>query len=363
MDLRWLKLPVERIASKTLHGGFDETEYCFVGKDAVVLKPKYFAKSFPEYAKMYPNKRLTAKIYDLTQPDSLDETCTIKNIGWLNGFAPRTYRLVAFKLRGDVYPVQLMDYVEGDFTTPKETETLWKTHSTKLAKYGVKFRYPEYYSANYIDGKLVDFGTFYFDNKDKYKNDLYDRFSHTAVWGNNKGDTSYQDMPWIGVPGGRTMDRYRILGLEESDLEGKTVLDIGCSGGQVLYFSSMADRIVGVDLPKIADVAFEMANFHGQFHIETVGCDLTGENVIETIYKQTGLKQFDVVFMFSVNHHIGFHKYMRKLCKDTLYLETNAARWDEKEWYPEQLRKIGFTEFEHKGAVQESGGRELFICH
>jgi len=246
----------------------------------------------------------------------------------------------------------------------EDTSLIWDKLVETLEPYYIKYIGVDNRSSNIIGGKFVDYDEFYFKDKNAYKKDLYDRYTKTVYWGNP--GSAYQDIPSIGINGCRSYKRFDLLGMTDLDLSGKTVLDIGCSGGQVLFWASEinADRIVGVDLPEIANVTFEMANYHEKFNIETVGCDLTRDDVQDLIYKKTGIKEFDYVVMFSINYHVGFHQYMKDLCKDTLFLECNAAKMEdiERKEYPEELRKLGYKEFEYRGQVNESGGRSLFIC-
>jgi len=359
--------PVDRLWDKEIWGGFKQGSCYFVGKNNILLTPEYFNREFPDIKKRYPDTEVTLKMFDGggAKVDLLDiERTIIQNIAWMLGFAPRVYELLKIEHKGKKLSAQVTGYVDGEFVEKEEGIRLWDIYEEKLSQYHIRPTKVDHFQANFIADKLVDFGLFEFSDEEKYKADLYKRFNHVASWGNNKRDTSYQNIEEIGISGGRTTKRFELLGLDKLDLRGKTVLDIGCSGGQVLYWAKKhgADRVVGIDLPEIADVSFEMANYNGRFSIETVGSDLKEADVQKDVFLKTGLSSFDIVTMFSVNHHVGFHKYMRDMCKGTLYLETNAARTDEEDYYPEQLKKLGYKSFEHKGQVDESGGRSLFVC-
>jgi len=354
--------------NKGVRGAFQDLPDWHVGGNAFVLKKDKLKEYFPEIADKYPNLSLTVKVNHkfINKGFNMDRYI-IKNIAWLNGYAPRVYEVCMVRDYHSEreYHAHIMEYIDGEFATTEEGYVLWDKYEQDLKNRFYVDRYgPASEASNFIDGKLVDFDEFVFGDKDQYEVQLVDRYTKTAYWGSTAA--AYQDIPVIGIQGCRSYDRYIKMGIMDMDLTGKTVLDIGCSGGQVLYWAAKrnAKRIVGVDLPEIAKITFEMANFHEFFNIETVGCDLTQDNIQESVKQQTGLDQFDIVTIFSMNQHIGFHQYMRDLCKDTLYLETNAGQMPEVEIveYPEQFGKLGYTSFEYKGEVKESGTRSLFIC-
>ena len=353
--------------NKEVWGAFIDFPDCHIGKHSIVIKPDKVRDYLPEIFDRYPNLPICLKVnFDYPNKGFNINTYIIKNIAWLLGIAPRVYDIAKIEdTDGRIYKTQILEYLIGEFPHKDDSPIIWESHLAYLADYYIGTYGIDWYSANFINDKLVDFDEFYFTNKKKYGRELKERFVKTAYWGSNTA--SYQDLPNLEIRGCRSHDRFKLLGMLDLDLTGKTVLDIGCSGGQALYWARErgAERIVGLDIPEIAKVAFEMANFHECFDIETIGCDLTQNNIQEIIKEKTGLDKFDIVVMFSVNAHIGFHQYMRDLCKETLFLECNAAKMEnvEREEYPEELKKLGYTEFEYRGEVKESGTRSLFICH
>jgi len=357
------KLPIniETSWSKSVAGKFKDLPDCFVGGNAIVLKPDKVKDYFPDIK--YPN--VCIKINFQFQNGGFNEdTAIIKNIAWLEGIAPRVYEIFqVFDTDTSIYKAQVMEYIDGDFPTNDEAGLLWDEYEERLKKYHIKRIDKDHWASNFKNKKLLDFDEFIFEDKQAYKNDLYNRYNKIAYWGSTSAP--YQDIPSIGANGCRSSKRFELLGMNDLDLTGKTVLDIGCSGGQTLYWASErnAERIVGLDTKEIARITFEMANFHKRFNIETIGCDLTKDNIMELVKEKTGIDKFDYVIMFSVNWHIGFHQYMKDLCKDTLFLECNAAKMPEVEVkeYPKELKKLGYREFEYRGIVHESGGRSLFI--
>lgn len=361
------KLPVNCSRDKQawnlkVKGAFKDLKDWHVGATAIVLKKDRLKTFFPEIAKKYPNLSLTVKINKVFVPGGFKaDNYIIKNLAWLEGVGPRVYEIC--KING--YFAQVMEYIDQKYPSKEIAQKQWDEILEKLAKYQVECQQKESYQSNFRGKKLIDFDFFKLSDKKKYLQDLTERFHKTACWGTNS-QTSYQDLPVVEIKGSRTSKRFSLLEMDKLDLKGKTVLDLGCSGGQVLYWAAErgADRVVGVDTPEVARVAFEMANLHKYFKIETVGADLTKDDLQKIIKKQTGISKFDIVVMFSVNQHIGFHKYMRDLCKGILYLETNAADLPEVEVkeYPKKLKKLGYKEFKYKGEVNESGRRSLFIC-
>ncbi|MFA5013925.1 MAG: class I SAM-dependent methyltransferase [Actinomycetota bacterium] len=347
-------------------GAFQDFPDCHVGGNSFILKKDKVSDYFPEIVKRFPNLLVTVKVNFQFQNDGFTmDKYIIKNIAWLKGFAPRVYDVIEVEdIDGSIYKSHIVEYLEGSFPHKDRSPVLWNEYTEKLKEFFIGVYGKDYYSANFINEKLIDFDEFKFDDKEKYKQDLYKRYQKTAFWGNDS--KAYQHIPSIGIEGCRSYKRYELMGMSDMDLTGKTVLDIGCSGGQVLFWAKErnAERIVGVDTSEIANATFEMANFHEFFDIETVGCDLTQDNIQQLVKEETGLNQFDIVTIFSMNAHIGFHQYMRDLCKGTLFLECNAAEMEDIERikYPKEFGKLGYTEFEYKGEVKESGTRSLFIC-
>ncbi len=365
--IKKLPINIETPWHKSIDGAFEDLPDCHIGGNAIVLKPEKVKDYFPEIAEKYKNLSITIKINHRFQNEGFNpDNYIIKNIAWMEGFGVRVYEIMEVEdTDTTVFKAQVMKYIEGDFPSINEARKLWSKYEKKLKRYHIKRIDIDNWQANFKGNKLLDFDEFMFEDKEAYRKDLYDRYNKTAYWGSTSAP--YQHIPRIGINGCRSEERFFKLGMMNLDLTGKTVLDIGCSGGQTLYWAleRNAKRVVGIDTLEIARVTFEMANYHKKFNIETVGCDLTEHNVAEIIRKQTGIDSFDYVIMFSVNHHIGFHQYMKDLCKGTLFLECNAAKMPEieVEEYPRDLALLGYTEFEYRGQVNESGGRSLFICH
>lgn len=354
-----------RVADEKRYGAFISTKDFYVGKFCMVPKKGVLKKYCPELLKDYP-ANITLKIYVYHTPINLsrvNRTIMIKRIAWLEGIAPKTYELIEIEANGEVYSAQIQEYIDELHPDNQvKASMLWNQCAEKLSKYYISSKIADNTWANFRGDKLIDYDIFTI-NYSAYKKDLMERYRKTAWWGNS--GNPYQSIPEMGIAGSRTYERYEKLGIANIDLTGKTVLDIGCSGGQVLNWAlkNNAARVVGVDLPDVAKVTFELFNYYKHFNVETIGADLS-KDVTELVRTATGIEKFDVVTMFSMNQHIGFHKYMKDLCGGVLYLETNAGKMPdiEREWYPQELSKLGYTEFEYRGQVDESGGRSLFIC-
>lgn len=363
-----IPISTEKEWNYKVDGAFKDCGDFHVGGNSLVCKKGRLDKYFPRLAQMYPNLDVTIKIVLRGQRMHDKDALIAKNIGWLNGVGPKVYREVVVKnVEGEEkYKAYIVEYVDGKYSKNTDEATkLWFNVKNKLESQGIAPRENDPYSSNFRGNKLIDYEEYRFINKDKYKEELYKRYKRIAYWGNSSAP--YQNIPSLGIFGSRTQDRFKLLDMEKLNLTGKTVLDIGCSGGQGLVWAYKhgADRIVGLDTPEIAKVTFEMMNFHRMFPIETIGCNLTdNDEVIRKVKSLTGIGKFDYVIMFSVNAHVGFHQYMRDFCKDTLFLECNAAKMPAEEVieYPRELRKLGYSHFEYKGQVNESGGRSLFIC-
>ncbi|NIP87209.1 MAG: hypothetical protein GTO03_17270, partial [Planctomycetales bacterium] len=153
--------------------------------------------------------------------------------------------------------------------------------------------------------------------------------------------------------------RSMVMRLEEVDWSGKDVLDLGCNLGVTGWEFARrgARRVVGVDLPHVAQVARELANWVGWWNVDVLGLRLPAER--ERIVELSGLEGFDVVLALSVDRQIGYAPWMAELCREVFFLEGHVP--DKEETYRERL-EADFKRVEFLGATRDHGPRPVFRC-
>lgn len=233
---------------------------------------------------------------DMTIPQKqysyLLDTVKIQNICARYNLAPRIYEIIIINYRGERYPALLMDYIK-----PKETkdQPVIIEKIKELGRfYGFKSDYIDTgQPKNFIADKFVDFQGWEFEGY--YEERLKQRYIENVTW----ADNTYQSLPQFDIKGYRdTRKRFELMGLDEIDFKGKTVLDVGCSGGAFSRYawSRGAKKVVAVDLPKVSDTAFEVNNYLGYYGIDFIKADLTK--------KKLKIKP-DIVFYLSVYRYFG----------------------------------------------------------
>ncbi|MCL2357541.1 MAG: methyltransferase domain-containing protein [Defluviitaleaceae bacterium] len=141
--------------------------------------------------------------------------------------------------------------------------------------------------------------------------------------------------------------RLARFGITENSLQGKTVLDLGCFIGAILFQVSNMGIKSGLGVEYDADkveISREIANISNLDMLSFRQGDideLTAED----------LGQFDVVFSLAVEGHVRdrerYFRLMHELTKEVLYLECNiTARAAD---VTEMLKSAGFSEIEYIG--------------
>ena len=292
-----------------------ESSYCFIanGEGLESLLKEQFGRNglCLKVFKREIGQRPTHFIWGKTP---LIEATRIQNLFALHVLAPRVYSLVILQ---DKYIAQVTDYVSGQGGSKVgELKNL-------SAHYGLGTKkWSDFGPNNWVGGKFVDFGEFYFTSSDDYKRSLIEQ-AHTR-----RGEmigTAYQAVPEIGIRGTRDLEhRAGVLRLKEIDFRGKTVLDLGCNLGAFsrLACDLGAKRVVGVD--RIAKLAYQVSNWLGYWEIDFLDLCLPGDRA--QIYKRTGLKRFDIVFGMAVYNHIGgLSHWIADLCQETFILEGHGS--------------------------------------
>jgi SAM-dependent methyltransferase len=189
-----------------------------------------------------------------------------------------------------------------------------------------------------------------------YKQKLIDLAQTTTDWGSKSG-IAYEDIPEFNLEGQRnTMRRAEVFGIPDDDWHGDTVVDFGCSTGSFsrLAQSEGAARVVGVDLPETVKTAFEISNFLRYWNIDFYSYTFSKdkESDYDNFTHLVKAKEFDIVLFLSVHAQIGYPTtWMKKLCKDRIYLEGHSGH-NEGTFRP--LLEKDFTEVRYMGQMKNN---------
>lgn len=342
-------------------GSFEKKQGLFRGYHSVVLNPADFRAKLPELARLYPKDDITVKIF--RNRAKVKHSAKIQRIFSWYGLAPKVYRQVFIESNGQDYVAQVIQFISGDYCFDILEMRNIVGLMNQLEKDNSIYHNDDLYPSNVINGMWVDYGNFDFNNIQEYIAKVAVRYNNFTKWGNGV-NSAYQKFTELGVFSGRDDTRIEMFELDKYNFEGKTVLDIGCSGGRFAnYCDRRGARAVGVDLPEVIQGAREAANITG-YHTEFYPYDFSKEHFVDTIRRVTGIQKFDFVFFLSMDQHIGFKEdYFRELVGDTLFFESNGGKPVEEEYneFSDKLAKI-FNSVNFKGVSKEGAHRNLFVC-
>ena len=100
--------------------------------------------------------------------------------------------------------------------------------------------------------------------------------------------------------------RFEFYSLIEEQIKGKTVLDLGCDNGMVMYefFKRGAKLTVGIQSPQVGDEAERVARLIGNNRSRFYGIDLKTATA-EDIRARIGIEQFDIVLYLAMDSFFG----------------------------------------------------------
>lgn len=242
----------------------------------------------------------------------LTDAVIIQNICAWHGLAPKIYEIVGLQWEGKIYPALIEDDLgeASDMVLWDDRVKVMEAIKKLGEKYGFYTEYEDLGQArNFIKGKFVDFQGFKL--ADDYRDRLIKRYNDKAKWAEN----IYQSVPELGIGGYRDNERrLELMELDKMDFKGKSVLDIGCSGGYYCRYALFkgASRVMGVDLPEVVEPAFEVSNYLG-YH----GIDYTGMVLEKDLDYNFGFS-IDIIFFLSVYRYFEYPPYLKQ-AKTVIY--------------------------------------------
>ncbi len=280
----------------------------------------------------------------------LREATIIQNICAMYNYAPRVYALFTVTQNEKKYPVQLVEFIEGE---QKKDLDRYDEMSKLGDEYGFLPCHTDLTRDNdFIGGKLIDFQGFRFDKN--FKQETTIKIAELGRYGNYH----YQSVPELGLrPHPRdTTKRIDYMNLKGIDFKGKSVLDVGCSNGVFCNYAveNGAKTVLGIDLEKPVLASKLLSNYLGHFNIDYWERDLKIE--ITPFFK------FDIVFFLSMNLHVGFPKWIKNATKELLVFEENARASEfQPEFWTEELKR-DFKEVTQIGYAFDHGAKPIYWC-
>jgi len=307
----WIDPPTEREKLERFRGRNCFLYYGKLPKKMVELYPKNVALKIL-YTPLLKGQK-AQNIMRSRRAGTVCESVKIQNVFAVYGLAPRIYDIVTLRKGGKRYVALVVEYLDR-VNTMEESLVVRE----KLKKYDKYIQtYLDYNEFNCLEDKWVDFEEFYF--KPTYKEHLIEKLDEFTVWDKIK---NYQDIRGFYDGGRKTEQRIKEMGLDKIDFKGKTVLDIGCSGGEFCRYADDrgAKKVVGVDMENVVRVAEELSRFLGYHRIDFVARDLMRDDI--------SLPKFDIVLFFSMGYHVNYRKYLNDLAREMVIFEGNCCNID-----------------------------------
>ncbi len=290
------------------------------------------------------------------------EATIVQNLAAMEGLAPRVYALVVIHVEERQYLAQVTDYAEGRYGY--QVNDL----RSRLSEFvrDNPFIKPERWDMNpmnAVGGLWTDWAPWHLTSPDGYEQHLRELARKHAAWGSRKDP--YQDAFGTGGAQRDFESRLAAMELTARDVEGRTLLDIGCNLGNFCRWveESGARRAWGVDSPRVAPVAREIANWCRAWNVDVTGRKLAKDQDNEDLIREaTGWPDtFDVVLALSVERQIGYGRWMREITSPggLFFLEGHVP--DRRETYEDRLSS-DWDEVEYLGMTRDHGPRPLFRC-
>ena len=281
------------------------------------------------------NPRMNVKLTDAT---------LIQNLCWLHGLAPRVWGIV----KEGKYLAQEVEKLEGGVDI-KEAYKVYNKVKELGKVYGFGNEKDDVSDRDVIDGKLVDFNTFHFKDRDKLKEEYIKHARYGKIYYHNVPEWGLNNAPRDNEA------RERYMKLHEIEFADRSVLDLGCAGGYFCRYAMdrMAREVVGIDYPDVVGsdpikganiVSFAL----GYNDIRFIDADLL---------KYKPLNDSDIVFFLSMNFHISIPEWLASVTNEVCIFEDNSKERNAKK----QLEKM-FREVKWVGTAKDHGNKSCYHC-
>jgi len=338
----------------------------------------YRGQEVQEIAKKYgreKQKKLCLKIFDrcqnidkwgddpLTEEHAvrntiLGEATIVQNLCSIFGLAPRVYALEKIKFNGKEVMAQLTQDLGNP--APPEFKLAVIDHSKAIKLYekikklgeqfGFKTNYDDVSCYDEIDGRLVDFQSFYLT--DDFDDKIRKFYAEHTKW----GKVYYQQENEMGMLAGprRLKDRIKALKLDRFNFKNRSVLDLGCNGGQIMRWIARhgGNQICGYDLSDVVKGAAVMSYALRYENLEFFDTDLD---------KYTWLPntKYDVVLYLSMIRHTGLPDWLPKIAKEMVIIEWNngVTVQELEDWMTKN-----FASWEKVGESADHGNKPCYWC-
>lgn len=284
----------------------------------------------------------------------LKEALTVQNIYALYNLAPRAYGILEIQQNDKRYAAFLTEDL-GHMINPPRDNSKIRPALNKIAKENQLIVFDDGRGTNVIGDKYVDFQGFRL--RINYLDGLKKRVTGVANCGKWGPWQNYHYIPELDIKGARNLEhRIEKMELDKIHFKNQLVLDIGCSEGAFCKYASDqgAMKVVGIDLPPVAQAAAELAYYRGYFNMDFVGLDLKKES-LEKVAPMGELDCFDIIFFFSMGQHVGYLKELQLMTKELLVFEGNGKNRDGD--IQQKLDRDFITE--HKGVTSDLFNRPI----
>lgn len=284
---------------------------------------------------------------------SLFDATLIQNICWLHGLAPRVYSIEKVKLGHDREQRFFVQWIERCRNFEENMKDVLEVYNKVKAlgdQYGFGNDKDDVSMADVMDGKLIDFNTFHFKDREKLK----DKYIEYAKY----GKVYYHGVKEWGLSGGPRDNENRVkwMGLGNIDFKNKTVLDLGCAGGYFCKYARHrgAREVLGIDSPGNGSPdpikgAYLSAWMDGKWGIDFEELDLS-KNKPEGVW--------NIVFFLSMNFHIGIPEWLPEVTGELCIFEDNSKDRNAKG----TLEKM-FSRVKEVGIAKDHGDKPIYFCY
>lgn len=170
-----------------------------------------------------------------------------------------------------------------------------------------------------------------------------------------------------------TQARFKAMDIKEFSFTGKTLLDVGCNIGHMLFETSVYGFPISHGLEcssGFTTAGNAIAEYLRMTDRITIHTSDVNKLTVDKLKALTDIEQFDVVFCFTVDGYIqnpsAFYKLLYNITKEVLYFEPNNHKlpWAEdgiefiKTWGFNTVNRVTVPYAKNTGST-----RNCFICH